>query len=358
MKTAKTELKPEEMTLVKLAQDYVGDEAKSRALLESWRWPNGPVCPHCQNGGAEKPNSKLSPKADSKHGVRDGVYFCGACREQFSVTVGTIFESSHLPISTWLMAIFLMSSSKKSISAHQIHRMLGITYKSAWFLTHRIRHAMGPDMPLGKLMKGTVEVDETFVGGVGDARTKSSRKTPVVALVERDGAVKTKVVANVTQRNLGRIINEYVDKSAVVNTDDSGVYRGQLKAFKGHHVVNHSKEEYARTNADGSVAHVNTAESFFSLLKRGVVGSWHHVSKEHLAKYAEEFAFRWTHRKGTDGERMKKAIEATGGKRLTYRQPIATGKSGFDLLVKKAESPTTEPNQPEARKIFREPTDM
>jgi transposase-like protein len=351
-----TQLRPDEVNLVKLAQEYADDD-KARALLESWRWPNGPVCPHCRNDGKEKPNSKLEAQAGSKFGVRKGVYFCGACREQFSVTVGTIFESSHLPIGTWLMAIFIMASSKKSVSAHQLHRMLGITYKSAWFLAHRIRHAMGPDLPLGKLLKGTVEVDETFVGGVGDARTKASRKTPVVALVKRDGSIQTRVVANVTQRNLGRIINECVDKDAIINTDDSGVYRGQLKAFKGHHVVNHSAEEYARENEDGSVAHVNTAESFFSLLKRGVIGSWHHVSREHLPKYANEFGFRWTNRKMSDGERMQKAVKATAGKRLTYRQPIATGKSGFDLLVKRAES-KEKIKMEKRKKIFREPTQL
>lgn len=177
-------------------------------------------------------------------------------------------------------------------------------------------------MPLGKLLTGTVEVDETFVGGKGDAKTKLSRKTPVVALTERDGNMKTKVVSNVTQKNLKKAINESVDTNAVINTDDSGVYRNQLKAFKAHHVVNHSAKEYVLNMPSGAKAHVNTCESFFSLLKRGVHGAWQHVSREHLPKYANEFAFRWDNRKVTDGERTVTAIKATEGKRLTYRQVI------------------------------------
>jgi transposase-like protein len=174
MERQNSELNPEELTLVTLAREY-SDERKARALLESWHWPHGAVCPHCKNDGKVKPNSKLQAQADSEEGVREGVYFCGACREQFTVTVGTIFEGSHLPLSKWLMAIFIMCSSKKSVSAHQLHRMLGITYKTAWFLAHRIRHAMGPDLPLGKLLSGMVEVDETFVGGKGDIKTKVSQ---------------------------------------------------------------------------------------------------------------------------------------------------------------------------------------
>ena len=353
--TTEKPLKPEEVTLAKLAKEYAGSEEKSRSLLEAWRWPNGPVCPHCGNDGKEKPNSKLKAQEDSKSGVRPGVYFCGACREQFTATVGTIFEGSHLPISTWLMAVFIMCSSKKSVSAHQIHRMLDITYKTAWFMCHRIRHAMGPDMPLGQLLKGTVEVDETFVGGKGDMRTKSLRKTPVVALIERGGGIQTRVVSNVTQKNLRKAINECVDKGSIINTDDSGVYRSQLKAFAGHNVVNHSAKEYARKLDDGSVAHVNSAESFFSLLKRGVHGAWHHVSREHLPKYADEFAFRWTHRNITDGERMLKAIKATEGKRLSYK-PLTSLNARKKPAERKAQRLAEGPNPARSKKIFREPT--
>lgn len=294
MKTEKPEFKPEELNLMTLAQEYA-DEVKARALLESIRWPNGPVCPHCRNDGKEKPNYKLAFDPEAKGHGRKGLWKCGACREQFTVTVGTIFEDSHIPLSKWVMAIFMLCSSKKSVSAHQLHRMLAITYKSAWFMAHRIRFALGPVLPPTNLLAGTVEADETFIGGKGDARTKLSRKTPVVAPVERDGACRTHVVANVTQKNLKAEIANQVSPDAIVNTDDSGVYRGRLKAFKRHDAVNHSAGEYARHNPDGTVSHVNSCEGFFSLLKRGAVGAWHHVSREHLPKYADEFAFRWTH---------------------------------------------------------------
>ncbi len=318
MKNKPGEFDAEEINLITLAQEY-SEPDKARELLESLRWPNGPECPHCKRAKSEcRDVYKIVPKPGSS--TRRGLYKCAACRQQFTVTVGTIFEDSHISISKWLMALFIMCSSKKAVSAHQLHRMLGITYKTAWFMAHRIRYAMGPRMSGGKRLKGVVEVDETFVGGKGEMQTRSKRKTPVVALVERQGEVRTQVVANVSQKNLGRCIADYVDKGAVVNTDDSGALRGTLKAYKAHHVVNHSAKEYALKMADGAVAHVNTCESFFSLLKRGVVGSWHHVSREHLPKYVDEFAFRWNNRKVSDGERTVAAIKAVEGRRLTYRQ--------------------------------------
>ena len=316
----KTEMNPEELNLIKLAQEYSSDD-KARELLESLRWSDGPVCPHCQNA-KEKPIYKLGANPKSKSPVRKGVYKCGACRKQFTVTVRTIFEDSHLPISKWLMAIFILCSSKKSISSHQMHRMLGITYKSAWFMTHRIRYAMQPDMPLGKLLKGTVEVDETFVGGKPRAGSEPKPKVPVVALVERGGEVRTRVVSSVTQKNLGKCLNECVSKRAVVNTDQAGVYIGLLKDWKRHDTVNHSVAEYSRDNQDRTQSGVNHAESFFSLLKRGIFGAWHHVSKEHLSKYSDEVAFRWNSRKTSDGERMVAAVKAMDGKRLSYKPLI------------------------------------
>lgn len=240
MKNETPKFRVNELSLITLARDY-DDVDKARSLLESLRWPEGPVCPHCKNHN-DKPIYKLNPKAGSKTPARAGVYKCGACRKQFTVTVGTMFEDSHNSISTWLKAMFILCSSKKSISSHQLHRMLGVTYKTAWFMSHRIRYAMAPGLPKPKFY-GTVEVDETFVGGVGDARTKANRKTPIVALIQRDGDMHTRVVSNVTQKNLRAAINECVDTSAVINTDDSGVYRGKLKAFAGHYVVNHSAKE-------------------------------------------------------------------------------------------------------------------
>lgn len=319
MKTNRRSLSSEELNLVTLAMHY-SDEDKARELFEQMRWPDGPVCPHCKNH-KEKAIYKITPKATSKSPGRKGLYKCGACRKLFTAMVGTIFSDSHISISKWLMAFSLMSSSKKGVSAHQIHRMLSVTYKTAWFMCHRIRFAMDKG-PLHAMLKGTVEVDETYVGGKTDTRHARENKTPVVALVERKGNVRTKVVANVTQKNLRAVLKEAVCKTAIVNTDQSPVYPYATQGFKRHDFVNHSAYEYARKNEDGSLACTNTAESFFSLLKRGVMGSFHHVSREHLARYASEFDFRWNNRGITDGERMEVAIEQSADKRLTWKQCV------------------------------------
>jgi len=302
----------DELVLTELRQAY-GDEAKARELLEAWRWPNGPVCPHCKNAG-DKRISKLEAQSTSQRGVRKGVYFCGACRQQFSVTVGTVLERSHVPISKWVMALSLLGSSKKSLSANQIHRMIGVTYKTAWFMCHRIRLAMTPQPWAEVKLKGTVEVDETFIG------PKAKRKTPVVALVQRQGLARVKVIASVTQKNLGAALSECVSQEAVVNTDEHPGYKNPLKHWKAHQTVNHSRGEYQRRNPDGSRASTNTAESFFSLLKRALIGAWHHISREHLARYANEFAFRWNTRHDSDGQRLERFGRWIEGKRLTYHQ--------------------------------------
>lgn len=313
----KMRIDPEEINLAALAKQY-SNEKRARRLFEQMRWPDGnPVCPHCKCDDVYK----LTSKKESKHKVRPGLYSCAACRKPFTATVGTVLEDSHVPMSKWLMAMFILCSSKKSVSAHQMHRMIGVTYKTAWFLCHRIRYAMGSDANTPKL-DGVVEADETFVGGKGDQRTVSQRKTPVVALIQRDGPMRTAVVSNVTQKNLNKVIGECVAKSAVVHTDEHAAYVPALKDHKKHETVVHSKYEYARRNADGTVTHINTCESFFSLLKRGVNGSWHHVSREHLAKYAGEFEFRWNHRKVSDGERLVAAVGKVSGKRLTYKQAV------------------------------------
>jgi transposase-like protein len=314
----KTETKPSEfdaddLNLITLAQDYQ-DEDKARTLFESWRWPKGPVCPHCKHDEVYK----LTSKPDSKNKVRPGLYCCAACRKTFTATVGTVLEDSHIKISKWLMAIFILCSSKKSISANQLGRMLKVTYKTAWFMAHRIRFAMGDD---NKPLSGIVEVDETYIGGKGDMKLKPAKKIPVVALIEREGNMKTRVVETVTQKNLGRILHECVSKEATVNTDQHVVYKTELKPWKRHDTVNHSKLEYTRRNADGTTSGVNHCESYFSLLKRGIVGSWHHVSREHLPKYADEFSFRRNTNKCTDGERMKIFVPMIEGRRLMYRKP-------------------------------------
>lgn len=306
----------EELNLVTLAQQY-SDEDKARELLESMLWPDGPVCPHCKNH-KEKAIYRLQSKEGSK--TRKGVCKCGACRKQFTVTVGTVFEASHIKISTWLMAIFIMCSAKKAVSSHQLHRMLGVTYKTAWFMSHRIRFAFADDKKIK--LKGVVEIDETFVGGEGDRKTRLSRLTPVMALIEQGGNMKARVVPNVSFKSLGPVLREEIQKDAVICSDENTAYQTVDKEFKAHHTVNHSKYEYILKTTDGISAGTNHCESFFSLLKRGVHGAWHSVSREHLHRYVNEFAFRWNTRKLNDGDRMETAVPLASGKRLTYRQII------------------------------------
>ena len=265
------------INLNELAKHF-SDEEKARELLEKLRWKNGAVCPHCESVGAYKieANSTKGRKA------RKGLWKCKNCKEQFTVTVGTIFESSRIPLNKWLLAIHLICSSKKGMSAHQLHRMLGITYKSTWFLAHRIRFAMTQE-PLFSKLSGTVEVDETYVGGKAKNMHKSVRekriqgrgtvdKAPVVTLVERDGRVKSQYMESVTGENLKKTLLEFVDINACVNTDESPSYSFVKKEFAEHHAVNHKKDEYVRGNS-----HVNTCESVHALLKRGIIGTFHHV---------------------------------------------------------------------------------
>jgi transposase-like protein len=300
-----------EMTVADLGK-LTEDDARN--MLEAIRWPQGPVCPHC---GALDRATKLP--ANGK--VRAGLYQCNDCRGQFTVTVDTIFEDSHIPLSKWILAFGLMCSSKKGISALQLQRNLGLgSYKSAWFMAHRIRYAMrvGPFPPK---LRGTVEADETYVG----ARRKGKRgrgaanKTPVLALVARSGQMRARVIKGTTKQELQGAIRESVRRDGQIMTDELHSYWGIGKHFDGgHHTVGHGKKEYVR----GDV-HVNTAESFFALFKRGIHGTFHHISKRHLGRYTDEFAFRWNHRKVKDGARTVSALQATSGKRLTYRAKIA-----------------------------------
>ena len=300
------------------------DASKAAEYLESIRWPDGPVCPHC--GESERKAYRI------KHKTRR-LWKCAACRKQFTVTVGTIFESSHIPLNKWLLAFYLLCSSKKGISAHQLHRMLGIQYKSAWFMAHRIREAM-KQPPFVARLHGTVEVDETYVGGkrrrpnkvehpplnpmVPDKRRQTGRgtsKTPVVVLVERGGQARSFRMANVTSAELGDAMRRNIDRSAHLRTDSYPSYKDVGKDFASHEVVNHA-EEYVRGDA-----HTNTAENFFSILKRGIDGIYHHVSEAHLPRYLAEFDFRYTNRVArgiTDAERTRLALAAAAGKRLRY----------------------------------------
>jgi transposase-like protein len=301
----------EELNLATLFAEY-GDEDKARALLESLRWPDGVVCPHC---GADKPYS-LVAKADSHAGTRAGSYKCRKCRKQFTFRVGSIFEASKIPASKWCMAIALFCASKKAMSSHQIHRLLGVTYKTAWFMTHRIRHAFTPMLEAQKL-GGSVEIDEAMFG------IKNKPKMQVVALIERGGEVRTKIVDRISHRNIGQFMRDNIAKGSVLNTDANPRYKGVYLPAVRHEAVNHSAKEFIREKPDGSKVHVNHCESFFSLFKRGVTGAFHHISKEHLHRYCDEFAFRWNTRKLTDGERFQEAVALTAGKRLKYRETVA-----------------------------------
>jgi transposase-like protein len=299
------------------------DETKAREFLESKLWPAGPVCPHCACAEVYK----LTAKPTSKKPVRPGVYKCKACRKQFTVRVGTIFEDSHIPLCKWLMALHLMTSSKKGVSSLQISRECGITIKSAWFLTHRIREAMRDTGPLEPLT-GIVEADETYVGGkprrsagLWGKKNKAGRgtkKTPVMVLVQRDGSARCRPLANVNGKTLKNEIAVNVAKETIIMTDQLADYRKAAAGYGGHHTVNHTFREYSRKEPGGLSVHTNTAESFFALIKRGHYGIFHMLSKKHLHRYCDEFSFRWKYRHTTDGERMVEAIKGAEGKRLTY----------------------------------------
>jgi len=298
------------------------DEDKAREYMEFLRWGNaGPACPRC--GGSDP--YRLTPKEGSK--TRKGLLKCRACRKQFTVTVGTVFEDSHIKLTKWLQAIYLIGASKKGISAHQIHRMLGVTYRSAWFMAHRLRYAMTSE-PLATKLSGTVEIDEGYIGGKrkggrGRRPADGGRKAAVAVLVERGGNVRAMPMERIDGASMEREIRNYVDSSSRLMTDETNIYssirvRGQQQiAGMERQTVNHGTGEFVR----GDV-HTNTAEGFISLLKRGIVGTFHHVGKGHLGKYVSEFEFRYNARKVADKDRPVLIVNGAEGKRLTYKQPV------------------------------------
>lgn len=300
----------------------------AREHLEGLRWPDGPYCPHCGSFAATRlpPQHRKPTKAHPGGTVRKGVVQCNDCRQQYTVTVGTVFERSKIPLNKWVLATFLLCSSKRGISGHQLARMLGVTQKTAWFMSHRIREAMKPtdgEPPLGGEGK-TVEADETFIGGKEKNRHKSKRaksrlggswgKETVFSLVERDGKVRSTHVQSVTAANLRPILVEQVDKASTLCTDDAGQYRHMNRDFT-HEVVNHGKDEYVR-----GPFHTNTIEGYFSILKRGVIGTYYHLSANHLHRYCTEFDFRYNTRQDNDFERCEQALKGITGRRLTYRR--------------------------------------
>jgi transposase-like protein len=288
------------------------DEAKALAHIEASRWPDAePVCPHCGSTRTLRMGGK----------TQAGMHLCNDCRDKFTVRTGTVMERSHVPLHKWLLATHLMAASKKGMSAKQMERMLGVTYKTAWFLCHRIREAMDGatgNAPLGGGNK-VVEADETFVGG--KARNRAFRapkpKKAVVALVERDGQVRSFHVANVNAKQLRGLIVTNVDRASHLMTDESMVYTRVGREFAGHSTVVHSANEYVRM---GGFTHSNTAENFFSIFKRGVIGTYHHMSEAHLGRYCREFDLRYNTRTMTDGERASVILKGMEGKRLTYRR--------------------------------------
>jgi transposase-like protein len=305
---------PEDLTLPQI-QEHFDSEDKARAYLEAIRWPTGPICPHCGNR-TDKPIWKIEAHAEKK--IRAGLYHCAACSKQFTVTVGTIFEDSHIPLRQWLIAFYLLCSSKKGISSLQIQRILGLgSYRTALFMMHRIRYALKEPIFHDKL-SGTVEVDETYVGGKtrGMGTRYVGNKVPVVALVERDGRVRSRIVEPVNTSTLKALLREHVSPSATIMTDSFRPYTRAARGFAAHKSVNHMAHEYVRGDS-----YTNTVEGYFSLLKRGIIGTFHHVSKQHLPLYLAEFNHRYNCRTVTDGERTIDGLAKIEGKRLMYRRP-------------------------------------
>ena len=296
-----------------LTAPYFLDKDKARERLESLRWPDGPICPHCGSLRSWPIRTRV------------GVYKCSeyGCRKQYTVTVGTVFERSKVPLNKWLMAVYLMCSSKKGISSNQLHRTLGVTYKTAWFMSHRIREAMRDDS--GEILGsdgGPVEADEAFIGGKRPKhKPKGSsgcaHKMKVLSLVERGGRIRSFHVPNIKADTLRPIIMDEVSHRARLMTDGGGQYRKLGKHFAEHNTVDHGRGEYVR----GDV-YTNTLESFFGVMKRGISGIYQHVSQQHLQRYCAEFDHRFTYRTAngfSDTERTDIALKGIGGKRLTYR---------------------------------------
>jgi transposase-like protein len=307
------------MTIVEIGKMT---EDESRKYLENIRWPNGAVCPHCQSQNV----TRLHGEAH-----RPGTIQCNAkeCQKQFTVTVGGVMESTHIPLTKWAMAWHMLCSSKKGMSALQLMRNLGLgSYRTAWFMAHRIRHAM-EGKPMEARLSGVVEADESYFGGKprvknSGKRGRGTKKAPVMVLVQRDGDAICMPLPNVTGKTLRGELIKNVEVTATLMTDDLNSYLPPGRMFAAHETVNHTAKQYVRVRHDGLVVHTNTAESFFALMKRGHYGVYHSMSKKHLHRYCSEFAFRWCHRKVTDDERTIAAIAGAEGKRLFYREPVAS----------------------------------
>jgi transposase-like protein len=300
---------------------YTDDEA-ARKHLEKLLWPEGPVCPHC---GSLDAATKLKGKS-----TRPGVYWCNACQKPYSVTVGTVYERSHIPLSKWLYATHLLTSSKKGMSAHQLMRELGLgSYRSAWFLAHRIRESMTPKdgaPPLGGEGK-TVEADEMFIGNKAGKRKHPgsggyAHKRAILALVERNGGVRSFHVDGASRSEIRPVMDEHIGPKTRVYTDGANYYRFMPVSL--HQSVDHSKGEYVRYTKGGAV-HTNTVEGVFSIFRRGMIGTYQHCGEQHLGRYLAEFDFRYSNRAKLgidDAARADIALKGIAGKRLTYRRIV------------------------------------
>lgn len=299
-----------------LSAKHFHDEEAAYAYVEARVWPQGPVCPHC--GGVER-IGKLGGKS-----TRVGVYKCYQCRKPFSVKVGTVFEDSHVPMHLWLQAMHFLCSGKKGISSNQLHRTLGVTLKTAWFMSHRIREAMrsGSLAPMGggNGVHGIVEADETFIGTEPGAKKRRgyAHKMKVLSLVDREtGQARSMVVDDLSAKTLVPILQENIAKEASVMTDEAGQYGSLGEKFIEHQTVAHSQDEYVR-----GIVHTNTVEGYFSVFKRGMKGVYQHCGKKHLHRYLAEFDFRYNNRVAlgvADVARADRALKGVIGKRLTYR---------------------------------------
>jgi transposase-like protein len=298
-----------------LSKPYFHDEEKAFEFLESVIWEDGKSCPHC--GGVDR---ITKVKANPAKRIRVGLWRCGDCKRQFTVKIGTVFEHARLPLHKALQAVYLLTCSKKGISAHQLHRVLEVTYKTAWFLAHRIREAMrsGDLAPFGG-NGGIVEVDETFIGRLKGVEMKRAyhHKMKVLALVDRTtGKSRAMVVDDVSMRTLLPIVCQNIDRETHVVTDEGNAYKHLDRVFEGHSFVRHGQGEYGR----GPI-HTNTIEGYFSIFKRGMKGIYQHCGEKHLHRYLAEFDFRYCNREANgfnDGERSREALKGIVGKRLTY----------------------------------------